>query len=87
MLWFPFSEPLFLIMEYAGYGSLQQFLRSSRSPGQSNRYSAPESQTLTSRDLTVFALHVASGMEYIAEKQVKETDKQTGRHIDRQTDR
>ena len=57
-------------MEYADHGNLQQYLRTNRSPQQNNQYGSPESATLTSRDLTVFALHVACGMEYIADKEV-----------------
>ena len=63
------SEPVYIIMEFASKGNLQQFLRDNRAP-QKHTYTGHQSQTLTTRDLVVFSLHVASGMEYISSKQV-----------------
>ena len=65
-----FTEPVYIVMEYASSGNLQQFLRDNRAP-QKHAYTGHQSQTLTARDLTVFSLHVAAGMEYVSSKQVR----------------
>ncbi|GFX02121.1 tyrosine kinase receptor Cad96Ca [Trichonephila clavipes] len=58
-------DPLFLIMEYVQHGKLQTYLRESRAERQYGNLHGG-SRHLTSRDLTVFAYHVAKGMEYLS---------------------
>lgn len=71
------SDPLYIIMEYAGKGSLQYVLRSYRLPWSDNpdeRYlpyaNLPPVKRLTTRDLIGFAYNIASGMEYISSREV-----------------
>ena len=68
------SEPLCLIMEYAANGNLQELLRAQRTSFDMNDLdpaaARPQRLNLRVRDLTVFALHVASGMEYISSQKV-----------------
>ena len=65
-------------MEYAGKGSLQYVLRSYRLPWSDipeERYSPyanmPPVKKLTARDLIVFAVNVAAGMDFISSKEVR----------------
>jgi len=70
------TEPLCVVMELATNGSLQRLLRRQRYPADDNEVSdhhygdAVPHCNLTSSDLLLFALHVASGMEYIASQRV-----------------
>ena len=64
-------------MEYAENGNLQDLLRNQRLAFELNDLSSvnPEATrkrntNLRVRDLSVFCLHVASGMEYISSQQV-----------------
>ena len=58
-------------MEYAQNGNLQEFLRNNRaSPNYVYENLHPMSKSLTTRDLTIFAIHIASGMDYISSKEV-----------------
>jgi len=64
-------------MELASNGSLQQLLRQQRhahtdDPDVDDVTSPPRRRhgNLTSADLVLFAVHVASGMEYIASQRV-----------------
>ncbi|TNM99732.1 hypothetical protein fugu_012765 [Takifugu bimaculatus] len=69
--------PLYLIVEYAKYGSLRNFLRESRKVGPSymgrdaNRNSSylenPDDRALTMGDLISFAWQISRGMQYLAE--------------------
>lgn len=75
-----YSGPLYLIVEYAKYGSLRSFLRESRKVGpssvggDSNRNSSyldnPDERALTMGDLISFAWQISRGMQYLAEMKV-----------------
>ena len=74
--------PLYLIVEYAKFGSLRNFLRESRKVGPSymsgggdaNRNSSylenPDDRALTMGDLISFAWQISRGMQYLAEMKV-----------------
>ncbi|CAG6017827.1 unnamed protein product [Menidia menidia] len=72
--------PLYLIVEYAKYGSLRNFLRESRKVGPSymgrdaNRNSSylenPDDRALTMGDLISFAWQISRGMQYLAEMKI-----------------
>ena len=65
------SEPLRVIFEFAPYGNLQDFLRSSRGEHGEQYYPDKEPErTLTSYQLLQFCMEVAAGMEYIHDKKV-----------------
>ncbi len=74
------SGPLYLIVEYAKYGSLRNFLRESRKVGPSymgndaNRNSSylenPDERALTMGDLISFAWQISRGVQYLAEMKV-----------------
>uniref|UniRef100_A0A8C8RUE3 Proto-oncogene tyrosine-protein kinase receptor Ret n=1 Tax=Pelusios castaneus TaxID=367368 RepID=A0A8C8RUE3_9SAUR len=76
--------PLYLIVEYAKYGSLRSFLRESRKVGPSyvgsdaNRNSSyldnPDERALTMGDLISFAWQISRGMEYLAEMKLVHRD-------------
>ncbi|XP_075697839.1 proto-oncogene tyrosine-protein kinase receptor Ret [Rhinoderma darwinii] len=74
--------PLYLIVEYAKYGSLRSFLRESRkvgpSAGDSNRNSSyldnPDERALTMGDLISFAWQISRGMQYLAEMKLVHRD-------------
>ncbi|XP_068111575.1 proto-oncogene tyrosine-protein kinase receptor Ret [Hyperolius riggenbachi] len=74
--------PLYLIVEYAKYGSLRSFLRESRkvgpSSGDSNRNSSyldnPDERALTMGDLISFAWQISRGMQYLAEMKLVHRD-------------
>lgn len=57
-------EPLYIIMEFAENGNLQQYLRDRREDIENEIIGSD--LRLTTRDLVIFALHVVSGMEYIS---------------------
>ena len=71
---------MYLIVEYAKYGSLRNFLRESRKVGPSymgrdaNRNSSylenPDDRALTMGDLISFAWQISRGMQYLAEMKV-----------------
>ena len=72
-----FPGDLLLVVEYAMYGNLRDFLRERR-PSESG-YEAPVLESpqednmmrqLTFKDLVSFAHQVSRGMEYLASKQV-----------------
>ncbi|XP_078499070.1 proto-oncogene tyrosine-protein kinase receptor Ret [Lissotriton helveticus] len=76
--------PLYLIVEYAKYGSLRSFLRESRKVGpsymsnDSNRNSSyldnPDERALTMGDLISFAWQISRGMLYLAEMKLVHRD-------------
>ncbi|KAM9651155.1 proto-oncogene tyrosine-protein kinase receptor Ret isoform 6-T6 [Trichechus inunguis] len=76
--------PLFLIVEYAKYGSLRGFLRESRKVGPSyvgsggSRSSSyldnPDERALTMGDLISFAWQISRGMQYLAEMKLVHRD-------------
>ncbi|XP_042192766.1 proto-oncogene tyrosine-protein kinase receptor Ret [Callorhinchus milii] len=75
--------PLYLIVEYAKYGSLRNFLRESRKVGTSylgegNRNSSyldnPDERALTMGDLISFAWQISRGMQYLAEMKLVHRD-------------
>lgn len=65
--------PLFVVVEYAPYGNLRDFLRQHRpSSGCENSIGdQKEKKTLTQKDLVSFAYQVARGMEYLASRRVR----------------
>merc|ERR1740129_503253 len=67
------KDPIFVIMEFVEKGKLQDFLRKSRAEQDYGNLHG-SSQRLTSRDLTLFAYHVAKGMEYLSSKKVVHRD-------------
>ncbi|KAK6328899.1 hypothetical protein J4Q44_G00008770 [Coregonus suidteri] len=77
--------PMYLIVEYAKYGSLRNFLRESRKVGPSymsgndaNRNSSylenPDERALTMGDLISFAWQISRGMQYLAEMKLVHRD-------------
>lgn len=62
--------PLFVIVEYAPFGNLRDFLRQHR-PSSGYELAVGEKKTLTQKDLVSFAYQVARGMEYLASRRVK----------------
>ncbi|XP_062851471.1 proto-oncogene tyrosine-protein kinase receptor Ret [Trichomycterus rosablanca] len=74
--------PLYLIVEYAKFGSLRNFLRESRKVGPSlseaNRNSShlenPDERALTMGDLISFAWQISRGMQYLAEMKLVHRD-------------
>ena len=72
------TGPLYLIVEYAKYGSLRNFLRESRKVGPSymsgERNSSylenPDERALTMGDLISFVWQISRGMQYLAEMKV-----------------
>jgi len=64
-----------MVMELASNGSLLNLLRQQRGAGDDSDDSDLTSQArhynLTSSDLILFAVHVASGMEYVASQRVR----------------
>lgn len=65
--------PLYVVVEYAPYGNLRDFLRQHRpSAGYEPVIcqDKKEKKTLTQKDLVSFAYQVARGMEYLASRRV-----------------
>ena len=60
---------MFVVLEYMVGGTLQSYLRASRADhGYNNLHSV--STNLSPRDLTIFALQVANGMDFLAKNGV-----------------
>ncbi|ELU15290.1 hypothetical protein CAPTEDRAFT_104413 [Capitella teleta] len=71
------TEPLCIVMEYAANGNLQDVLRKQRYTFLQNDLSNLEKRpkiNLTARDLTIFTLHVSSGMQYISSRDLLHRD-------------
>lgn len=67
------NGPLYVVVEYAPYGNLRDFLRQHRpSSGYEPAIGIVEKEkkTLTQKDLVSFAYQVARGMEYLASRRV-----------------
>ena len=74
------AGPLYVIVEYADYGNLRDFLRERRPPN--SGYETPimstiteeglDNRALTYKDLVSFAYQVARGMDYLSSKKVPE---------------
>eukprot|EP00095_Tigriopus_kingsejongensis_P006584 maker-scaffold445_size168248-snap-gene-0.27 protein:Tk06584 transcript:maker-scaffold445_size168248-snap-gene-0.27-mRNA-1 annotation:"hypothetical protein DAPPUDRAFT_60789" len=67
------KDPIFIIIEYVNGGTLQEFLRTSRSEHNYKNLHG-ESQSLTARDLTSFAFQIAKGMAYLSSKKIIHRD-------------
>ena len=59
-----FSEPYFLVLEFANSGDMRAFLHK-------KRQASGKERKLQSRQILSFAVQIASGMEYIESKQVR----------------
>jgi len=66
-------EPLCVVMELTVNGSLQRLLRQQRTDNDDVEMTSQRDVTLTSRDLVLFAVHVAAGMEYVASQGVSQS--------------
>lgn len=60
--------PLFVIVEYAPYGNLRDFLRQHRPSACADTPQEKEKQVLTQKDLVSYAYQVARGMQYLASR-------------------
>eukprot|EP00794_Sanderia_malayensis_P005298 gene5298-5967_t len=62
------NETLYVVVEYAPYGNLRQFLRSKRHPSSDTSDESMEG-LLTLSDLVSFSLQIAKGMDFLASHQ------------------
>lgn len=73
------NGPLYVLVEYAQYGNLRDFLRKNR-PLDTSKRSASEKKVngiFSQNDLTFFAFQVCTGMEYLAFRRVSQLFNQT----------
>ncbi|XP_062512469.1 fibroblast growth factor receptor 4-like [Corticium candelabrum] len=74
------NGPLWLIVEYAHYGSLRSYLRSKRLPvsslltTQSDTSVENTNNSMTEIKMFDFALHIARGMEYLSSRKILHCD-------------
>ncbi|XP_015756865.1 PREDICTED: fibroblast growth factor receptor 2-like isoform X2 [Acropora digitifera] len=69
------NGPLFVVVEFAPFGNLRQFLRERRpSEYQQARSSGSGGSSLTIRDFVSFAFQIARGMEYLGTKKCVHRD-------------
>ncbi|KAL7633469.1 UNVERIFIED_CONTAM: hypothetical protein RMT77_016002 [Armadillidium vulgare] len=68
------KEPIFVILEYMVGGKLQSYLRSSRANGHPYDNLHGVSSSLTPRDLTIFALQTAKGMDFLSQNGIIHRD-------------
>ena len=69
------AGPLYVIVEYAPYGNLREFLRDHRAAcdgflGDVNNQQNSSLSALTYRDLLSFAFQISRGLEYISSRLV-----------------
>lgn len=67
------NGPLYVVVEFAPYGNLRDFLRQHRPSGgyeTSTPFDIKDKKTLTEKDLVSFAYQVARGMEYLSSRRV-----------------
>ncbi|CAB4057372.1 Fibroblast growth factor receptor,Tyrosine-protein kinase ABL2,Tyrosine-protein kinase receptor Tie-2,Tyrosine-protein kinase transforming protein Abl,Tyrosine-protein kinase FRK,Angiopoietin-1 receptor,Fibroblast growth factor receptor 2,Fibroblast growth factor receptor 1,Tyrosine-protein kinase ABL1,Proto-oncogene tyrosine-protein kinase receptor Ret,Myoblast growth factor receptor egl-15,Tyrosine-protein kinase receptor Tie-1,Tyrosine-protein kinase isoform SRK1,Tyrosine-protein kinase Abl,Fibroblast g len=67
------KDPMFVVLEYVSGGTLQEYLRKSRSDHNYNNLHA-ESSCIKSKDLTSYAYQVAKAMEYLSCKKIIHRD-------------
>ncbi|KAB7495880.1 Tyrosine kinase receptor Cad96Ca, partial [Armadillidium nasatum] len=68
------TKPIFVILEYMVGGKLQSYLRSSRANGHPYDNLHGVSSSLTPRDLTIFALQTAKGMDFLSQNGIIHRD-------------
>ena len=68
-LLFPFPGPLFVVVEYAAFGDLRQYLQERR-PGLEYEVGSQSSEVLVLQDLLSFCYQVAKGMEFLSSRKV-----------------
>ena len=78
------TGPLLVIVEYAPFGNLREFLRDRR-PADLNYASSPcqnrNVEHVTEQELISFAFQVARGMDYLASKKVIPSCCAVGRYL------
>ncbi|XP_068745538.1 fibroblast growth factor receptor 2-like isoform X2 [Montipora capricornis] len=68
------NGPLFVVVEFAPYGNLRQFLRDRRPFEYPQSRPSSRGPSLTIRDFVFFALQVARGMEYLGNRKCLHRD-------------
>ena len=68
-LLYSFLGPLYVVVEYAAYGDLRQFLQDRR-PGLEYEVGSQSSEVLSLQDLLSFCYQVAKGMEFLSSRKV-----------------
>ena len=68
-LLYSFLGPLYVVVEYAAYGDLRQFLQDRR-PGLEYEVGSQSSEVLRLQDLLSFCYQVAKGMEFLSSRKV-----------------